>query len=218
MNCQSWVWLRAFAVSELLPRMKTNKHDNTFFLLFLPLMMCFCLGHSHVNSIIGGRVLKCEGQGWTQRDVGEVETHLCVLTTSAWVRANEFCVFLNHNGALWEQFIWLKIKGIRGVSPLGAKILKSTEEFSFYPFSWCLNTDGASDDAGMMEWRTDAKESKLSKTDILNATYTLYFSHTDMAECKYHCYASPTIEKEFSFLLSNHSSEYPLSYLPRPLR
>lgn len=60
-NCQSWVWLGAFAVSELLPRMKTNKHDNT--LHFSPLMICFCLGHSHVKSIIGGRVLKCEGRG-----------------------------------------------------------------------------------------------------------------------------------------------------------
>lgn len=69
----------------------------------------------------------------------------------------------------------------------------------------------------MMECHKDAKESKLSKNDILNATYTLYFSHTDTAECKYHSYASPTIEKEFSFLLSNRSSEYPLSFLPRPL-
>lgn len=83
---------------------------------------------------------------------------------------------------------------------------------------WCLNTDSASDDAGMMECYTDAKESKLSKNDTLNATHTLYFSHTDMAECKYHGYASPSIKKEFGFLLSNHSSEYPLSYLPHPLR
>lgn len=67
-----------------------------------------------------------------------------------------------------------------------------------------------------MECHNDAKESKLSKNDILNATYTLYFSHTDTAECKYHSYASPTIEKEFSFLLSNRSSEYPLSFLPSP--
>lgn len=42
----------------------------------------------------------------------------------------------------------------------------------------------------MMECRNDAKESKLSESDILNATYTLYFSHTDTAECKYRCYAS----------------------------
>lgn len=47
----------------------------------------------------------------------------------------------------------------------------------------------------MMECRTDAKESKLSKVDILNAAYTLYFSHADMAECKYHCYASFAIKK-----------------------
>ena len=57
------------------------------------------------------------------------------------------------------------------------------------------DTDGASEDAGVMECLVDAKESKLSKTDILNAAYTLYFSHTDMAECKYHCYASPAIKK-----------------------
>lgn len=55
--------------------------------------------------------------------------------------------------------------------------------------------DGASDDAEMMECRTDAKERELRKTDILNAADTLYFSHTDMAECKYHCCASPPIKK-----------------------
>lgn len=56
--------------------------------------------------------------------------------------------------------------------------------------------DRASDVAGMMECRTDAKESKLSKSDILNATCTLYFSHTDMAECKYHRSESPEIKKK----------------------
>lgn len=50
------------AVSELLPRMKTNKHVNALH-FFFPLMICFCLGHSNVKSIIGGWMLKCEGRG-----------------------------------------------------------------------------------------------------------------------------------------------------------
>lgn len=49
------------------------------------------------------------------------------------VCANEFCVYLKHNDMPWEQFIWLKIKGVQGVS-LSVKILKSTEEFSFFIF------------------------------------------------------------------------------------
>lgn len=60
-----------------------------------------------------------------------VEAHLCVLTMSVRVCANEFCVYLKHNDMPWEQFIWLKIKGVQGVS-LSVKILKSTEEFSFF--------------------------------------------------------------------------------------
>lgn len=50
------------AVSELLPRMKTNKHVNALH-FFFPLMICFCLGHSNVKRIIGGWMLKCEGRG-----------------------------------------------------------------------------------------------------------------------------------------------------------
>lgn len=161
-----------------------------------------------------------EGCGLLETDMKERSRNPLMCANDVCMSACEweFCVFLKHNAMLWEQFIWLKIKAVQGVSLLCAKMLKSTEEFSFYLFLWCLNTDSVSDDAGMMECRTDAKERKLSKNDILNVTYTLYFSHTDMAECKFHCYASPTIKKEFSFLLSNHSSEYPLSYLPRPLR
>lgn len=65
-----------------------------------------------------------------------------------------------------------------------------------------------------MECCNDTKESKLSKNDTLNAACTL---HTDTAEWKYHCYASPTVKlKNLAFFLSNRSSEYPLSDLPRP--
>lgn len=185
------------------------------------LMICLCFGHRHVKSIIGGRMLDewMEECALLEADTKERSwSPLVVLTMSIWARANQFCVYLKHNGVPWERFIWLEIKGVQGVPISSARILKSTEEFSCLSFSRCLHADGASDDAGMMECRTDAEESELSKTDILNAAYTLYFSHTDMAECKYHCCASPTIKKEFSFLLSNHSSEYPLSYLPCPLR
>lgn len=55
----------------------------------------------------------------------------------------------------------------------------------------------------MMERRTDAKEGELSKTDILNAAYALYCSHTDTAECKYHCGASPAITKKKNLAFVN---------------
>ena len=107
----------------------------------------------------------------------------------------------------------------RCLSFLLERFSMAQKNFHFYLFfPTCLTTDSSSDDAGMMECCNDTKERKLSKNDILNAPYTLNFSHTDTAECKYHCHASLTIEKEFSFLLSNHSTECPLSYLPRPLR
>lgn len=77
-----------------------------------------------------------------------------------------------------------------------ATLLKSTEEFSFLSFLLGLNIDSESDGAGIMQRGGDAKESKLSRNDILNTTCTLYSSRTDVKECKYHCYASPTIKEE----------------------
>lgn len=41
LNCQSWLWHQAFAVSELLPRMKTNKQTWQYRgIFFSPLMIC----------------------------------------------------------------------------------------------------------------------------------------------------------------------------------
>ena len=149
---------------------------------------------------------------WTDVDCWEV--HVC-MSGCEW----EFCACLKYNAVKWEQFIWLKMIRVQGVSFFSRKRARIfMGGFSFFFSEQCLSTDRASDDAGMMECYGDAEESKLSQNDTLNVAYTLYFSQTDTAECKYHCHASPSIKKEFGFLLSNHSSAYLLSHLPRPLR
>lgn len=108
--------------------------------------------------------------------------------------------YLKHNDMSWEWFIWLEIKGVQDGPFFCCK--DSPKHRRTLIFIFPTVPDGAADDAGMMECRADAKERELRKTDILNAPDTLYFSHTDMAECKYHCCESPPIKKKKRIWLS----------------
>lgn len=92
---------------------KTPKQTWQYLAFFSsPLMICLCFAHRHVKSIIGGRMLDewMEECALLEADMKERSWNpLVVLTMSIWVRANQLCVYLQHNGVPWERFIWLEI-------------------------------------------------------------------------------------------------------------
>lgn len=64
-DCQGWVGSEPLLYLNCCPgwgKKIKNKKNKTIPCIF-PLMICFCSGHSHVKSITGSRMLKCEGRG-----------------------------------------------------------------------------------------------------------------------------------------------------------
>lgn len=140
---------KPFAVSELLPRMKTNKHDNTLHFIFFPPsfndLFLFrtqsCQKHHRRQDAEMWRtVVNTEGCGLLEADMKErrPDPLVCVLTMSVWVRANEFCVSSKHNDRLWEQFIWLKIKGVQGVSPFQREYSQKQRRIFIFIIFFCM--------------------------------------------------------------------------------